>query len=336
MARFVFYCNDEKANIDTFEYYRQDIEALQALGHQVVVCTKYREIPLRFDAIFVWWWTYALWLSLLCRLLRRPCIITGVYNFRNPPHFKGTDYFTRPSWQRFLIRMATRLCSMNLFIAEAELRNCSEFFKLENSRYYPCIVHDDYLQGPSASRKTALFNLAWSGKGNLIRKGIPELLQAIRILKDEGVDVRLYLAGRRGDGAEYLTRRIEELQIGDAVTCLGPLGRAEKIEMLRSCEIYVQPSHYEGFGLATAEAMGCGACVITCDVGAVKAVVGDSGIYIAPGSPEELAQAIKRTLFDPELRHRMQRDAHDRARTVFAAEKKRERLKSYLSEVGIT
>ena len=335
MARFVFYCNDERSNIESFEYYKQDIEALEALGHEVVVCTRYREIPFHFDAMFVWWWTYALWPALLCRLLRRPCIITGVYNFRNPPEFKGIDYFGRPHWQQFLIASATRLANLNLFIGETEQNDCASYFDLENARYYPCIVHEDYLQGPSAARRNALFNLAWSGKGNLIRKGIPELLRAIAILRNEGVDLRLYQAGHRGDGSEDLRGMIEELQIGDVVSALGPLGRAEKIVLLRTCEIYVQPSHYEGFGLATAEAMGCGACVITCDVGAVRAVVGDCGIYVAPGSPTALAQAIKRALFDPELRLQLQRDAHHRALALFAAWRKQERLKRYLLEVGI-
>ena len=84
MSRIVFFCREEREHLDIFEYYQQDIEALKALGHDVVVCTRYREIPLRFDAMFVWWWQYALWPVLLSRLLGRPCVITGVFNYRLP------------------------------------------------------------------------------------------------------------------------------------------------------------------------------------------------------------------------------------------------------------
>lgn len=335
MARVVFYCHDKRSNIDSFEYYKQDVEALEALGHEVVICTRYREIPLRFDAMLVWWWTHALYPVLLCRLLGRPCLITGVFNFRFPPGFVGTDYFKRPAWQRWLIAAATRFCRLNLFIDEVEAVNCAAHFGIPNTRHYPLIIHEDYLQGPATSRKLALFNLAWSAKSNLIRKGIPELLKAVRLLKDQGVEVNLYLAGLAGDGAGYLAELIEELGIKPQVTQLGALSREQKIENLRTLEIYVQPSHYEGFGLAAAEAMGSGACVITCDVGAVRTVVGDAGIYVAPGSPEALAGGIRQALSDQELRGRLQQAAHQRATRILAPASKRERLRGYLREVGV-
>jgi len=336
MPRVVFYCNDIRPNLDLFEYYKQDIDALIALENEVIICTKYREIPLDFDAMFIWWWTYALYPVLLCRILNKPCIITGVFNFRFPERYNGIDYFRRPFWQRFLISKAVTLSTLNLFINEAESRGCSDYFRLRNARFYPCTIHDDYMQGPSLPRRNVLFNLACSGKQNLVRKGIPDLLNAMRILKDENVDVCLNLAGLRGDGADFLSDLIKKLDIQDYVKYLGKLSREEKIDYFRSCEIYVQPSLYEGFGLATAEAMGCGACVITCGVGAVRSVVGDCGVYVAPGSPQELAQAIKQVIFNDTLRQDFQSRAFKRAQECFAFNKKLESLRGYLSEVGIS
>ena len=315
---------------------KQDIDALSALGHEVTICTKYREIPFHFDAMFIWWWTYALWPALLCRILNKPCIITGVYNFRFPASFEGIDYFRRPYWQQFLIRKAASLAVLNLFLNDGELKSCSEYFKLSNARYYPCVIHGDYLKGPSTQRKNVLFNLAWSGKQNLIRKGVPELLHAVRILKDEGVGISLNLAGHKGDGTEHLRDMIKQLNIEQEVTWLGPLSREDKINLLRTCEIYVQPSHYEGFGVAIAEAMGCGACIITCDVGAVRSVVGECGIYVTPGSPNELAKAIKVALYDDVLRNKLQNEAYQRACKLFVVKTKLESLKRYLSEIGIS
>lgn len=335
MSRFVFYCHEEKANIETMEYYKQDIDALKILGHEVNICTKYSEIPFIFDAIFIWWWTYALWPVLICRMLKKPCIITGAFNFQFPNNFVGTDYFRRPYWQRFLVKKATTLATLNLFINDYELKDCTEYFGLNNSRYYPCVVHDDYLKGPSTHRKNILFNLAWSGKNNLIRKGIPHILHAVRLLKDAGIEINIILAGHVGDGVEYLLDMISHLDIKDQVNYLGTISRANKIDLLRTCEIYVQPSYYEGFGVAIAEAMGCGACVITCDVGSVKSVVGDCGIYVSPGSPEELARAIKQVLYDDKMRHNLQERAYQRACECFSADKKVKRLKHYLTGIGV-
>ena len=336
MSKIVFYCHDEKSNIERFEYYKQDIDSLRALGHQVIICTKYSEIPFFFDAMFIWWWTYALYPVLLSRILNKPCIITGTFNFRFPEGFEGKDYFRRPHWQRIFIKMATCLCNLNLFVNQLELNECSKHFKLSNAHYYPHIVQDDYLKGPSTQRKKSLFTLTWSGKKNLVRKGIPELLYAVKLLKDEGIEVHLNLAGMEGDGVDYLLNMIDQLKINNEVSYLGMISREDKINLLRVCEIYVQPSHYEGFGLAIAEAMGCGACVIICDVGAVRQVVGECGFYVSPGSSEELAKAIKQVLFDDELRHKFQRNACQRINDCFKVERKKENLKNYLAKIGIS
>jgi len=192
------------------------------------------------------------------------------------------------------------------------------------------------LKGPSKIREKVLFNLSWSGKENLIRKGIPELLEAIKLLKDEGIEIQLSLAGLEGDGIEYLLQMITRLKINNEVNHLGMISREEKIKLLRTCEIYIQPSHYEGFGVAIAEAMGCGACVIICDVGAVREVVGDCGFYVTPGSPEELAEAIKKVLLDDNLRHTLQKNGYQRIFDSLQFNKKLERLRKYLLEVWIS
>ena len=333
--RIVFFRRGDAAQLRVFEYYRQDLETLEALGYEIVVCTRYREIPTRFDAIFVWWWTYALWPVLLARMIGKPSFITGAFDLEFPAHLQVRDYHHRPFWQRVLISAATRLCDRNLFISETELRRCSEFFRLTNARLYPCSVNDDYLQGPGPTRELSLFNLAWSDRGNLVRKGIPDLLEAMALLKRDGVDVRLRLGGPQGDGAAWLRERIRALGLEGTVSVLGEIERGHKIELLRTCEVYVQPSRYEGFGLATAEAMGCGACVVTCDVGAVRGVVGDCAIYVEPGNPESIAQGIKRAMTNAGLRNDLQRRALARARAVFVPELKLDRLREYLAEVGV-
>jgi glycosyltransferase involved in cell wall biosynthesis len=335
MATIVFYTHDKAVNLGKFEYYKQDIDALRALGHQVKICTRYREIPAVFDAMFVWWWTHALIPVLLCRILRRPCIVTGTFNFRFPEDFAGRDYFRRPYWQRFLIRFAVRHCSLNLFVSQLELEECSKYFGLSTAGYLPHCLNVDYLKGPATKRRKALFNLAWCGKDNLIRKGIPELLSAVRLLKDKGEEVQVYLAGLEGDGTGYLLETIERLGIRNEVHYLGSLTREDKIKMLRETEIYVQPSHYEGFGLAVLESMGCGACVVVRDVGALKEVVGDCGFYVPSSSPEELAAAIDRVLKDGVLRQGLQDKATERAKSLFAFDKKVERLGMFLQGLGV-
>ena len=84
MATFVFYCNDTLSNISKMEYYRLDIDALEKLGHEVIVCNRYRDIPYNFDAIYIYWWTYALAPVLFARLTGRRAFVSGVFNYQFP------------------------------------------------------------------------------------------------------------------------------------------------------------------------------------------------------------------------------------------------------------
>lgn len=335
MARIAFYCHDDAEHIRTFEYYQQDIQALQELGHTVVVCTRYAEIPSDADALFVWWWTRAFVPALVCRVLGKPCLVTGVLNLRHPQHLQGVSYYSRPLWQRQLIRLGLNTATQNLFVNEQEAVESAVTLGLRNGRHYPCVVHPDYQRGPGSKRRKAILSICWAGRENLFRKGIPDLLQATRILMERGLAVPLVIAGPEGSGTPELRETVHALGLGKQVELLGAISRDRKIELLRECEIYAQPSLYEGFGLATAEAMGCGACVVVCDVGAVRSVVGDAGVYCQPRNPNALADALQCVLENSQLRKRHQEEAVKRSKQLLRFDNKIARLSALLEECGI-
>lgn len=336
MAKIVFFCNVQSPDLlSTVEFYRQDIQTLEQLGHDVVLCTKWREIPWHFDALYVWWWTHAWWPALIAKFRRRPCLVTGVFNFRCPEWQDGRDYFRRPAWQRWLLRRALRDCSRNVFISQHEQTQCATHFQITHSDCLPLALADKYLQGPGSRRERAILNLAWCQRSNLVRKGVPELISAVSILKQRGIRVPLYLAGHAGDGKPFLESLVKEHGLEDSVHLLGEISSQRKLELLRSCQIYAQPSQYEGFGLAMAEAMGSGAAIVTCDVGAVREVVGDAGLYVTAGDANELADAIARLLEDEEERQRLQTKAQQRAIQSFSMDVKLERMAQILNSEGV-
>lgn len=336
MSKIIFYCNDTAANIESMEYYRQDIEVLRALGHDVQICNRYRDIPWRFDMIFVWWWTYALFPVLLARLLGRPAVINGVFNFRFENAQSGVDYFSRPFHQRLLIRLATRLASANLFVSKLEFDQVPGYFSLERAWYAPCAVGDEYF---AASRRglprNGLLNIAWSGTENLKRKGVFDILQAVAELQRRGIKMELCLAGKEGDGFAELTRHIVDLELTDCVKAVGEVSKERKLELYASAKLYLQPSYFEGFGLATAEAMAAGCCAITTDVGETKTVVGDCGTYVEPGNIGQLADAIEKLLSDQSLIDDLNSRAQERLQSLFSFGAKKLLFSRILSEIGI-
>jgi glycosyltransferase involved in cell wall biosynthesis len=74
--------------------------------------------------------------------------------------------------------------------------------------------------------------------------------------------------------------------------------------------IYLLPSAYEGWGLTAAEAMACGAAVITTRNGGVEdfARDGDNALLVTAGEPDSLAKACALLLEDEPMRRRIARN----------------------------
>lgn len=116
-----------------------------------------------------------------------------------------------------------------------------------------------------------------------------------------------------GDGP--LRRELESLAgsllVRDRVEFLGL--RTDIPALLASAQVYVQPSAWEGFGIATAEAMCAGLPVVASNVPGLREVVGDAGLRFAPGSHVELAQQIETLVRNPPLRAFLAEKARARA-----------------------
>jgi glycosyltransferase involved in cell wall biosynthesis len=67
-------------------------------------------------------------------------------------------------------------------------------------------------------------------------------------------------------------------------------------------EVFVFPSHFEGFGLPALEAMACGAPVLLAAATSLPEVGGDAAFYFEPGSDRDLAEQLSRLLSSSECR----------------------------------
>ncbi len=129
-------------------------------------------------------------------------------------------------------------------------------------------------------------------------KGLRYLLEAVAEVRRK-YDINLVVVGRpMGDGiTESL---IKKLGIEQNVTFYSNVETGELIKFYRMATIVAVPSTYEGFGLPAAEAMACGAPVVSTTAGALPEVVGDAGIMVPPADSKALANAISALLEHPE------------------------------------
>lgn len=82
-------------------------------------------------------------------------------------------------------------------------------------------------------------------------KGFDMAVEAARILRDKGIAFTWYLIGD-GEERTNIERLIDKYNLSKNVILLGEL--ANPYPYMKACDIYVQTSRYEGFGLTIAEA----------------------------------------------------------------------------------
>jgi len=130
---------------------------------------------------------------------------------------------------------------------------------------------------------------------NLIeRKGLIELLSAFKILIEDGNDCSLHIIGN-GPQEETLKKKAVDTGIEDRVSFLGKILREQILREMQTCDVYLQPSYYETFGVAIIEALSCGKPVIATSSGGPNNIVNqDNGILIPPVDISALADAMRK------------------------------------------
>ncbi|MBU8881155.1 glycosyltransferase [Bacillus sp. FJAT-29790] len=153
--------------------------------------------------------------------------------------------------------------------------------------------------------------------GNLIKqKGLLELVEAIRLLKKSEPNVRLFLIGPDKDQSfkKELFERIQQLNINNEVSYLGVKSQKEISEWMSASEVFVLPSHIEGFGLVALEAMACGTPVVGTNVGGLKYLLADGAGKIVPvKDAEALSEGILHILTSKENKDMLVKNGEEKA-----------------------
>jgi glycosyltransferase involved in cell wall biosynthesis len=317
-----------ESDLERSEFYAMDLRILRSLGHDVYWASGATSVSSKTDLIYCWWWTYA-WLALLAALPRRiPVIATGVFDVHRYP--------SRPLHERILIAEGFRRCSANVVVSRYELERIPRLVSGPISFYYSPLAVDTQVYRPAATgrdrERFLIANLAWKRATNMRRKLLPHLIEAMRFVVAAEPRARLVLAGPPEDGESELRRLTSSLGLDNVIEFRGAITRTEKVALFRQCDVYVQCSRYEGFGLAIAEAMACGAPVLVSPVGAVPEVVGNAGRYVSGERPEEIGAALVSLLRDP-ARADLGREGSRRVASEFAPERRARDLAGVINAV---
>ena len=223
-------------------------------------------------------------------------------------HCHGAEYQTffnnSKGLKRRLIRLFLRLSSTMIVLSDEWSRFFKEDVALEK---VPVHVMKTPVKPPEISPKqsTSPFILSFSGRIGR-RKGVWDLLDAIALLKERGVENHRLVV--TGDGeVEKAHHLVLEKGLQEIVEIHGWLPLDSFQELREKASIFILPSFDEGLPMAMIEAMSLGQIPITTSVGGIPDVIedGSNGLLVEPGNPSSIAAAIEQLITDEVLREHL-------------------------------
>lgn len=144
--------------------------------------------------------------------------------------------------------------------------------------------------------------------GVIPHKGQLTVIRALALLREQFPRIQFVNIGDIRDSVYHarVLREVRELDLARSCSFLpGNVPEDALVEFYRACDVYVQPSLEEGFGIALLEAVSVGCAVVGTATGALAQIVDGSqaGMMILPEDPRALAAAI-RELLNPRSPHR--------------------------------
>jgi glycosyltransferase involved in cell wall biosynthesis len=262
------------------------------------------------------WFGYrqAFWAVRFSRIVgRRSIVVLGGFDVceEEDPSLRN-----RLSLVRYILLNADRLLAVSHRVRQAAQ-------SIEPSSEVEVLYHgfDVEKLRPGPPKTCLVTTVGFVREFNLKRKGLEVFVRAAALLPV----AEFVLVGKWLDSSIDRLRSIAPRNM----EFVGEVSEPKLVEILQKSAVYVQASSHEGFGCSLAEAMLCGCVPVVSDRGAIPEVVGESGIYVDPDSPEAVASGIRTALGEPNLSG----DARRRIASLFPVERRRQGLLSAVREL---
>lgn len=147
---------------------------------------------------------------------------------------------------------------------------------------------------------------------------------AVRVvaqLASEFPEIQLTMVGPdKGDGSlEAVRQAAAELGVAERVAIPGRVPKTEVPAWLDRADIFLNTTNVDNTPISVLEALGCGLCVVSTNVGGLPYLLEDgrNALLVPPDDPDALASAVRRVLNEPGLAERLSQaarataEAHD-------------------------
>jgi len=241
----------------------------------------------RPDVLLLWFIvpSYALALTLLGKLCGvKVVFITGGFDVASIPAI-GFGAMRYPLF-RLLLKPTLRLADLTLPFSRSAAQQVADYAHPRRCAViYPGIDTAFFALAPATGRSPLALTVSPVTQAAILQKGLWTFVEAARFAPD----VRFALVGVSPDNSLAALRQIAPANV-EFIERFLP---AEELrDLYRRAWCYVQASVHEGFGIAVAEAMACGAVPVVTDRFSLPEVTGGLVEYIPLDDPQATAAAV--------------------------------------------
>ena len=134
-------------------------------------------------------------------------------------------------------------------------------------------------------------------------------VQVLARVRERHPDATLEMVGPdKHDGSlEHTRSAAEQLGVTAALRFTGAVPKSRIPERINAGDIFLNTAAIDNTPVSVMEAMACGACVVSTNVGGVPNLVanGEDGLLVQPRNPEAMAAAVERLLSEAGLAQRI-------------------------------
>jgi glycosyltransferase involved in cell wall biosynthesis len=142
-------------------------------------------------------------------------------------------------------------------------------------------------------------------------------VRVVALLRPQVPQIKLIMIGptRQADTLERVRQLASDLCVEDCVTLNGAVPKDSVGEWLDQGDILLNTTNVDNTPVSVMEAMACGLCVVSTNVGGIPYLVrdGDDGLLVPPGDAEAMAAAVRKVLETPGLGARLSAMARETA-----------------------
>lgn len=145
-------------------------------------------------------------------------------------------------------------------------------------------------------------------------------VEALALLVEEFPSVTLTMIGPdHGDGSLSASRALADaLGIADRVHFVGSVTKAAVPSWLEKADIFLNTTDFDNTPVSVEEAMACGLCVVSTNVGGLPYLLddGDTALLVPPRDANALARAIRLILTDSDVAARLSARGRQKAESL--------------------